>query len=303
MNLVVLCNPKSGRGKGARLAQQFAESLRADGHHVHVVSIPKSAEESQLPGALAEGRRREGRPADALIIFGGDGTLHHSLPAAIDASVPIYHVPLGTENLFARQYGMDRSLERLRSALARGSVVLTDVGLCNGRPFVIMCSVGPDANVIHRLAKVRSGAITHLSYVRPGLAELRSPGFVPLTITIDGEEVASKRKGIVVVSNSRQYAMRLDPAHRASMTDGLLDVVFYPCRTRFRALGWLFTTMMRQQTRRRDVVYRHAREVTINNCGSPAPYQLDGEAAGPEIGIAALRISIAPGALKVLVPA
>lgn len=45
------------------------------------------------------------RPAAALV-FGGDGTMHHHLPALIESRTPFLHVPIGGGNDFARAFGI-----------------------------------------------------------------------------------------------------------------------------------------------------------------------------------------------------
>ncbi len=60
-----------------------------------------------------------------------------------------------------------------------------------------------------------------------------------LTIEADGKVVASDVRGLAILANSRQYAIRLDPARRARMDDGLVDLVILPCSGRMSLLGWL----------------------------------------------------------------
>src|SRR6185295_12593670 len=140
----------------------------------------------------------------------------------------LYHLPLGTENLFARQFAMTPDPADLHRILELGRSRTVDVGLCNGRAFVLMCGIGPDAGVLARLNAAssengRRKPITHRSYIRPIIAELMSLRPPVLTLSVNGETAARETAGFLVVGNSRQYAMRFDPAINASMSDGLLD--------------------------------------------------------------------------------
>src|SRR5215467_4183943 len=56
--------------------------------------------------------------ADAVIIFGGDGTVHHQLPTLLDLDVPLQVVPCGSGNDFARALGL-RSVRDSISAWQR----------------------------------------------------------------------------------------------------------------------------------------------------------------------------------------
>ena len=110
MRVVVLRNSFAGRGRGRAKADRLLTALREAGHDPVVLDV-RRADGTSFNDELDEALRG----AAALIIAGGDGTLHHSAPAAMRAGVPVYHFPLGTENLFARQFRMN--------ALPRGVLV------------------------------------------------------------------------------------------------------------------------------------------------------------------------------------
>lgn len=245
--------------------------------------------------------------AGALVVAGGDGTLHHALEEAVRMAVPVYHVPMGTENLFARQFGMSRKEHMLRRVLGEPRTVKVDVGDCNGRLFALMCSVGPDAAVIHRLSAGRRGSISRWSYLPPMLKELGRPP-ARVWAALDGETVVDGLRGVLVVANSRQYALRTDPAINASMTDGLLDLVFLPVEGSWRAMLWLVRSRLGIHLGAKGCVYATGRHVRVetDDEGPPEFVQVDGEAfgtlgSGPG-AVGALEITVRPGALRVLVP-
>lgn len=307
MRIVLRYNPLSGKGRAAAIADAAESRLRSAGHEVRRVEFSRDD-----PGALGRALDWDGLSAGAVAIIGGDGTLHHALPDLLSRAVPVYHVPLGTENLFARQFDMDRDLDRLAAAASAGRTEAVDVGVCNGVPFALMCSMGPDANIIHRLVRTRRGRISHFSYVAPLLAELRRPGFPRFTVDLDGQRILEGRRGLLVVANSRQYALRIDPAARASMTDGLLDVIFLPCATSARFVRWAVSARLRRHLTDPDAVYATGREVIVLANGGDADgvcYQIDGEAGprqeneGGGIGpVRRLHCVVHPRALRVLMP-
>ena len=297
MRLLLVYNPIAGRGRASARATRLAQRLRADAHDVRTLqSAPTRPDPADDAGD---------RP-DAIIVLGGDGTVHAFSDLARRVDAPVYQFPLGTENLFAREFGMDRRYETLRGALERGRVERVDVATCNAHSFLLMVSIGPDANIIHRLARVRDGSIRHMSYLPHILAEVARPGLPPVTVTVDGRTLVEDRVGLVVVANSRQYALRIDPAKDASMSDGQLDVVFFPVTRRLGLIKWMALSRLRMQNRPGSLGAR-GREIVIEAPGSLA-YQFDGEAGEPVAngaatpGRAALRLGVQPGALPVLVP-
>jgi diacylglycerol kinase (ATP) len=292
VRLLFIVNPKSGRGKATPLADSFDAALRDAGH---------SIERSIVAGSPAEPWRADLASFDACVVFGGYGTVHNLLPALINAPAALYHVPMGTENLFARHFGMDRRPETLRSALESRRIATVDLGEANGRPFAIMCSAGPDAAVVRRLAAGRTGAIRHSSYIAPIVAEVFNPSLGPITIEADGREILSNRRGALIIGNSPMYALGLNPARDADMTDGLLDVVFMPASSSLALGRWACAAAFGSPLRSRNIVFHRARDVVVR-AEAPTSYQLDGDEGGVAgNGTGALRVCIRPGSVRVLI--
>lgn len=298
MRVLLLNNPKSGRGTCAAAAAELGERLR---HHSHVVE-PLAAGRELSPEVF----RRSLARSDLLVIAGGDGTLHHALPAIIETGIRFYHYPLGTENLFTREFGMDQRAETLLRAIERGRVQKCDAGICNGRYFSLMVGVGFDAGVVERLAGARIGGTSRAEYVRHALQELLNPRVPHLTVTVDGRTVVDHACGMLVVANSRQYAARLDPARHADISDGLLDVVFYPHTHAAELAGWLLATAAGSHLDSEGLITGRGQHIRVT-MQEPGPHQIDGEAAGVSPALDAdgqfgFDCRVIPGVLNVLVP-
>jgi diacylglycerol kinase (ATP) len=323
MKLIVVFNPISGRGQGPRHARDLQSMLGkgGDGHQIELIEVGAASLKRDLTAAL-EGRAEppdseaKRTPADGLIIIGGDGTVHSCAMAAARTGTPLYHFPTGTENLFAREFGMDRRIETVRAAienlkhheLSGLPMPRIDLAKCNGRSFLLMASVGIDANIVHRLCRRRTGRISHMSYAPHILAELVRPYSRPLSITVDGVKLVERRRGMVVVANCRQYAMRMDPAGRADMSDGKLDVVFFPAMHWSLLALWLLRSRLRRHERSKSLVYRTGQVVRIESHGGEMVYQLDGEAPAAiaaqtgQPATTPMMLSIEPQVVPVMVP-
>lgn len=292
MRIVLFSNSASGNGRATLEAERFDRALRGKRHRVTRLSTADPERNATLCAALND--------SDVLVVLGGDGTVHSVAGYAMRAGKPMYHVPLGTENLFAREFRMDRRLETLErglEALERGRTMEVDVATCNGRTFLLMLSVGPDASVIHRLAKVRSGTISHMSYVGPILAEAARPALGAVSVEVDGRRVVDGQAGLLVVANSRQYALRIDPARDAAMNDGLLDVVFFRGGSRTDLLGWALSARLGRHMKSKNLVYERGAKIRVTSAGVELPVQLDGEAAGStssglELGLLSQRLRV-----------
>jgi diacylglycerol kinase (ATP) len=279
--VAVFANPRSGSGRAARLAEDAESALRAAGHTVSRFDVGPGLPPIDLAAAVAG--------ATVAVAAGGDGTVRSLAPACIGADVPIYHLPSGNENLFAREFGMDRDPETLVRALRRYRVTSCDVGTCKHEQggeaadnlFLLMASIGPDAGVCHRLDATRTRGIGHRAYFGPIYAEFQEPAITRLRIWCDGQggegAAVAEGRGMVVVANCRQYGMRIDPCHRASTTDGLFDVAFIPADTAVDAFVALARLRFRMPAP--DIVRATGSRVRID-MGAGAKVQLDGEAEG-----------------------
>jgi diacylglycerol kinase (ATP) len=299
MRVLVVCNPASGRGKGPRVAAETVAVLTRAGMTAAQLDVDRrdaAAFLAQLHDAA--------QVHDIIVIAGGDGTVHFALPALIGARGALYHLPMGTENLFSREFGMRRAHDTLLRAITRSTRLPMDIAtLQRGdgavRHFAIMCSVGPDAGVIERLAAARTGAISHLSYTMPVLREVVKPRVATMRVEVDGKPVVIDGTGMLVVANTRQYALRIDHAHRASASDGLLDVVFMPATGGIDALLWTLRSRLRERHDADGSIYATGTSVRVTTDDARAVYQLDGEHGG-HAAQGPLTFGVLPGALTVL---
>jgi diacylglycerol kinase family enzyme len=196
---------------------------------------------------------------------------------------------------------MNRDERTLLEALQDFNVMQVDAAEVNGIPFVLMASVGFDAEVACDLAGRRGASISHLSYAGPMLRQLRQWRPSSLTVTVDGSRIISDAAGIVVVANCRRYAFGLNPARGADMTDGMLDVVFMPVRSRLDVLGWITRCALGRQMADRRLVFSRGATVVIE-LETPQRFQIDGDPPDDGKAVRTLALNVRPGVLPVLMP-
>lgn len=304
---MILANAASGRGRsgrGAEVVARVVSELRRAGHAVAQLSVAEVRERRE---ALSESLVN----ADVLVIAGGDGTVHHALGSCVAAGVPVYHLPLGTENLFARHFGMTCEPGMVVASIADLEHCVQRVDVVNAqfagqtRMFGIMASIGPDASVVARLASVRRGGISHLSYVAPVVAEMMGAYLPSINVVVDGKQIVRRECGMLIVANSPEYALGVNPARGASMRDGVLDIVFMPATSAVGAGLWLARCAARMQfegdSRCEGCLVASGRSVSVEFCerGEKKMMQLDGECVLVEGGNV-VGFEVLAGALRVL---
>jgi len=293
MRIVLIANASAGRGRAVRIARRLHSRLARRGHEIRIVE-PRS-----LKGSLESGG--EGTRAELIAIAGGDGTILYALPHALREHVPILPVPVGTENLFARQLGLTADVELILETIERGSVSRFDVGLVNDRPFAVMVSIGPDAGLVHRVAAERNGVVSHASYLLPAIRESLHPNLPPLTLEVDGRTVFEGRRGVLIAANAPDYACYLNLARHADARDGALDFVFLAARSGLDVYGWAAMCALGRQLESPDAVWVRGRHARIT---SPVPellYQADGDPFSAP-GSHGIELAVCPGALSVMAP-
>ena len=201
-------------------------------------------------------------------------------------TVPITVLPTGTENLFARHFGLGRHPERLAATIASGRLAPLDLGLTGSRRFTLMAGIGFDADVVtrHHLARAGGSGIsrpTHrVSYVEPVLRSSLQYRFPPLTVQVADpghEEILTGTS--VFVFNLPRYALGLPFAPTARGDDGLLDLIVFRNAGPFQALYYLWLVVRSLHLDTHGVFHRRVRKVAVSAV-EPVPVQLDGDPGG-----------------------
>lgn len=277
VNVHLLYNPLSGSGRARTLAERFTHALNHAG--IAVITHPTHQSDGTASPPIDPATLKD----SLLAVIGGDGTVHRAAPIAAKAGAALYHIPAGTENLFARHYGMTADPADLIRALRAPCLIPMDLATCNGQPFVLMASFGPDASVIHRLHNSRQGPIRHWSYLRPILREIIEPNIPKLTVHVDNTPWLDAQRGLLVIANSPHYALGLNPARAALADDGLLDAAFYPCDTIADAAMWAARLFFDRINLPHGAIESRGHSFEVNAGDDHSFVQMDGEATSPEL--------------------
>lgn len=216
MNALLIINPISGtRGKD-EIPGRLSEALSGRGVGLDVVETQGPHHGYDLARqAVEEGRR-------VVITAGGDGTVNEVASALCGTETALGIIPCGSGNGLARTIGLPPGFDRAIEVIARGDVLRCDHGRVNDVPFFCTFGVGFDAAVTEKFAQEkRRGKTTYIKSVMREFVKY-SPGVYALEI--EGN-VIQRRAFLIAVCNTSQYGNNAYIAPRASITDGLLDVV------------------------------------------------------------------------------
>ena len=292
--IVIAANPYRGATRPRERVQALAAAVAATGVPVRVVW--EAAERARL---LGDARALAG--VRCVVAAGGDGTVSGVINE-LAADVPLAVLALGNENLFARALGVPTDPLTLARTLVAGRTRRLDLGRvttsAGSRRFGLMLSAGFDADVIHRIARLRSAGgeprtVSRLSYVRPLVTALCTYRHTAVAVAADG---AACRGAYCVVSNLPEYALALSLTPAARGDDGVLDWMAFERGglPALAAYGWAVLRARHQDLA--HVRVGRARHLALTSA-APVPVQVDGD----PWGFTPAEVDVLPAALAVVV--
>ncbi len=294
--VLIFTSPKAGSGASREQVSRLLQLLEESAIDCVVVHSP-----DELKHQLAS---REQTREVVVVAAGGDGTMSlavtssaESLPpnAGSERDVPIVPMPLGTENLLARQFGHTATAESVVKTIRYGTSYRLDAGIANDNTFLIMATCGFDAEVVRGMHLTRKGHIRRISYLGPIVRALRNYAFPRVTIRIDEKDTIECCWAMVF--NLPRYAAGLAIEPIAIGDDGKMDVIAFQRGSILSGLRYLAGILLGRHLKFSDVVRRRGKVIEISS-ESRVPYQLDGD----YIGRLPLRITTLPGRVHLLVP-
>lgn len=264
-----------------------------------------------LPGSSAD--------ADAILIFGGDGTVHRHLAQLVKLQLPVLVVPCGSGNDFARALGL-RSVRDSLVALRRfesgsGNLRRIDLGVIAAAPshageapaphhdfFCCVGGVGLDAEVARRANQLPRWLRGHGGYVVSLPPALFNFAPFPMKISLPSPEYpqqfvehSAKPTVLVAFANAPAYGGGMAIAPRARMNDGLLDVCLIREIDKFKLFCLFPTVYFGRHLSMPEVEYFQGDRLRIE-----AEKPLDVYADGEYICRTPIEVTIAAGALPVV---
>jgi diacylglycerol kinase family enzyme/membrane-associated phospholipid phosphatase len=206
--VVLVINPASGSGTGARVVAEVRDALPA-------AEIVELGDRDDIVTALRDAAKR----ADVLAVGGGDGTVSCAAGFAIEHDVPLAVFPGGTFNHFAKDIGCD-SVAKTVEAIRRGSVACVDLVCLNEEQLVVnTASIGAYPRFVrtrerleHKIGKPLAGLYAMFHTLRRDQ---------PVRISYDNKTLQTS---LVFVGNSTYLPSGFAPSRRTRMDDGLIDV-------------------------------------------------------------------------------
>lgn len=308
--LFLILNPNSQGGATGRNWDQTYNKIKEFLPRSHQIIFTRKANEGS---EITRNLLREGFKNIAAV--GGDGTLNEiangffefkiqgnvsfrnldKLKVRLDLVNPegvLWIIPSGTRNVLAASLGLKHrgidALMHIKHMKKRSidviGVILTDNKnhpATQNRIVLNAAEIGFGAEIIDRAKKVRSKVKSRLLSTAAGIiSTIPTYESNESAVIIDGTSISTKLT-MAVVANGNYLGGGFNAAPRASMSDGLLDLVITKNSGSFKIMNKLIPLKGDSQySDQDDILYYQATQVLLKSKQRQVTLSLDGEPVG-----------------------
>lgn len=289
-----IVNPIAGHGK-FHLTKEFLEPhfIRS----LHQLTIKHSAYKKHATQLTIDSISEK---ADIIVACGGDGTINEIASCLVGTSISLGIIPMGSGNGLASNLRIPKNLRKALAIIRNQKSIKIDVGQINDRHFFSNMGIGFDASVIKHYES--SQKRTFLGYINACLTSFRGIGNnqdVSIQINDENDEV---NPFIILISNSNEMGYNFSLTPKASLQDGLLDILIVSKISKLKIIGLGFLLLFRRVCWLKEAKSFQTKELQLcRQDKANFESQIDGELH--EIEEEMLQISIMKKALRILVRA
>ena len=264
------------------------------------------------PTKWLQGLPASSSDADAILIFGGDGTIHRHLPALVRLRLPVLIVPAGSGNDFARALSLRSMGDSLRawrdfeSGKIQARAIDLGVIVPSASPertqyFCCVAGCGLDSAAARRANRMPRWLRGHGGYALALLPLLlKLPAYSMRLTQVNGKDhsEAEKLTLLAAFANTQFYGDGMRIAPEADFADGKLDICRINKLNPLKLLSLFPTVYFGRHLLVPEVEYSRTERVHVQT-ETPLEIYADGEfvcetPAEISVAVAALRVIYSP---------
>jgi diacylglycerol kinase (ATP) len=288
-SVVVIINPISGTRDKEAIKQTIVDGLDKDLYDIRIESTLRAGNGTEIAlEAKAKGD-------DIVVAVGGDGTVNEIGKALAGSETAMAIIPCGSGNGLARHLHIPMNIASAVGVINGGHRETIDYGIIDNHPFFCTCGIGFDAQVT--MAFTEKGSRGLLTYISTTVEQYFKYKCGSYQLTLDDNE-ETVRAFLITIGNASQYGNNAYIAPRATMKDGLLDIVVLKPFPLIDVPSLAYRLFHKKIEESRYVEHRLCKHLIIHR-DAPGSAHFDGEPlkAGKDIDI-----RIVPQSLHVIVP-
>lgn len=274
-HIIYIINPISGTRSKVKLQKLIEEKTKQKQIPFSFFPSVASGDYSFLQTVI-----REKKVTD-IIIAGGDGTASQVVGSLRNENVRFGIIPCGSGNGLALAAKISKQPSKALEIIFKGKAVASDGFYVNGKFACMLAGLGFDAKVAHDFTDVEKRGL--LTYIKLSMKNFFS--MKPHLFTIQVNDTRFKTEAYFIsIANSNQFGNNFTIAPKASLSDGLLDVVIVTAQNKVSFIlqtlkqlaGWNKPDASSLIKGKKSVIYFQTKNLKIIN-HSLAPLHIDGE--------------------------
>ena len=238
-----------------------------------------------------------------IIVCGGDGTINQVVAALLNEDINIGIIPMGSGNGLALTAGISRNASKAMDIIFKGNASYIDGFKINNHFSCMLCGLGFDAKVAHEFAAHPSRGL--LTYIKLSINNFFTAKTYPFSIELNNT-IIKTNAFFISIANSNQFGNNFTIAPRASLSDGLLDIVIVNKMNKIKLVYAILKQIMlgrvqqvaEKKIKDTGIRYFQVKNLVIQN-PSKAPLHIDGD---PVVTDTLFKISIIEKAFRLLQP-
>lgn len=292
--IIFLLNPIAGNGKRSDIRQLI--ELKCTKENIDYRILPTNAEGNY--DHIREKILHNG--VTDVVVAGGDGTISNVVENLRDTHISFGLIPCGSGNGLALCAGISKNPSKAIDLVFAGTPVLTDGFYINNQFSCMLSGLGFDAQVAHDFAKQKTRGL--LTYVKQTYFNFIKAKPYRFDIETTGKKITANAF-FISIANSNQFGNRFTIAPKASLNDGLLDIVIVKSMNKLQMLFDVMYQVRKGEVRQellheKSVMYFQTPQVVIHN-KELAPLHIDGD---PKTTSDIFEIKVIPGAFRLIRP-
>lgn len=297
-HLLFLINPIAGTKNKTSLPEEIAGFCSKNNLSFRIEHTNREGEYTYLEEIIQTEKITD------VIIAGGDGTINQVVGALRNSPVNFGIIPFGSGNGLAFSAGIPTDIQKALQIILSENALPTDAFTINNTFACMLSGIGFDAEVAHAFAQQKTRGL--FTYTMETLKHFMAAKAYPFLITADGQSIETEAF-FISIANSNQFGNQFTIAPKASLHDGLLDIVVVKKMNKLLLPFTVFSQVTGQNEMKRveqledadHILYFQAKQLSIQNTGA-AMLHIDGD---PAATAGNFNIEILEKAFYLLVPA
>lgn len=275
--IIYIINPISGTRSKTNLQQIIEEKTKQKEIPFQIFPSVASGDYSFLHEIISEEKITD------IVICGGDGTVSSVVGSLTNEEVNFGIIPCGSGNGLALAAKISKNPKKALDIIFNGQPVAVDGFYVNNNFACMLAGLGFDAKVAHDFTdEPKRGLLTYFKLSLKNFFSMK-----PFRFSLQLQNASFETGAYFVsIANSNQFGNNFTIAPKASLSDGLLDVVIITAQNKLSFIlqtlkqlaGWNKLQTASLVRKNKAVIYFQTESLEILNHES-APLHIDGEPA------------------------